>query len=141
MNKKSWLFCYWLINNLSTKLYHHLYWTLSASIFCSGVENSLFDANLASWLRKIGALTASYNGAIRTKKNTIFNVQIVFFCANMDWAERHDSWPRLWLFFSPFLFPPKKKEGRRKDEWIAKIVIKVIPFCKFIAPFSRVSKH
>ena len=38
-------------------------------------------------------------------------------------AERHDFWPRLWLFFSPFPYPPKK-EGRRKGEWLAKIVIK-----------------
>ena len=38
-----------------------------------------------------------------------------------DRAERNDFWP--WLFYSPFLFPPKK-EGRRKGEWIAKIVIK-----------------
>ena len=29
--------------------------------------------------------------------------------------ERHDLKSRLWLFFSPFLFPPKK-EGRRKGE-------------------------
>ena len=34
----------------------------------------------------------------------------------------HDLKSRLWLFFSPFLFPPKK-EGRRKGELIAKIVI------------------
>ena len=30
-----------------------------------------------------------------------------------DRAERHDFKSRLWLFFSPFLFPPKEK-GRRK---------------------------
>ena len=43
-----------------------------------------------------------------------------------DRAERHEFWPRLispCLFFSPFLFPPNK-EGRRKGELIAKIVIK-----------------
>ena len=28
-------------------------------------------------------------------------------------AERYDFWPRLWLFFSPFLFPPKKR-GKNK---------------------------
>ena len=38
-----------------------------------------------------------------------------------DLAERNDLKLRLWLFFSRFLFPPKK-EGRRKGEWIAKIV-------------------
>ena len=32
-----------------------------------------------------------------------------------DRAERHDLKSRLWLFFSPFLFPPKK-EGIRKGE-------------------------
>ena len=32
-----------------------------------------------------------------------------------DRAERHDFWPRLWLFFPPFIFPPKKKrEGKRR---------------------------
>ena len=36
-----------------------------------------------------------------------------------DQSERHEFWPRLWLFFSPFLFTPKK-EGRRKGEWISK---------------------
>ena len=30
-----------------------------------------------------------------------------------DRAERHRFWPRLWLFFSPFLFPPKKR-GKKK---------------------------
>ena len=29
----------------------------------------------------------------------------------MDRAERNNFWPQLWLFFSPFLFPPKKKRG------------------------------
>ena len=41
----------------------------------------------------------------------------------LDRAERHDFWPRLWLFFSPFLFP-LKKEVRRKGEWMSKSVIK-----------------
>ena len=36
-----------------------------------------------------------------------------------DDPERHDLKSRLWLFFSPFL----KKEGRRKAELMAKIVI------------------
>ena len=40
-----------------------------------------------------------------------------------DRVERHDFWPRLWVFFPPFLFPPKK-EGRRKGAWIEKLLIK-----------------
>ena len=40
-----------------------------------------------------------------------------------DRAERHHFRPRLWLLFSSFLFP-SKKEGRKKEEWIPKIVIK-----------------
>ena len=32
-----------------------------------------------------------------------------------DRSERHDLKSRLWLSFSPFLFPPEK-EGRRKGE-------------------------
>ena len=39
-----------------------------------------------------------------------------------DRAERHDLKLKLWLLFSYFLFPPKK-EGIRKEEWIAKIEI------------------
>ena len=31
--------------------------------------------------------------------------------------------PRFWLFFLPFLFPPKR-EGRRKGKWISKVVVK-----------------
>ena len=30
-----------------------------------------------------------------------------------DRAERLDFWSRLWLFFSPFIFPPKKR-GKKK---------------------------
>ena len=39
-----------------------------------------------------------------------------------DRVERHDLKSQLWLFFFPFLFPPKK-DGRGKGEWIAKIMI------------------
>ena len=39
-----------------------------------------------------------------------------------DRAERHDFWPQLWLFLSPFSLP-SWKNGRRKGERIAKIVI------------------
>ena len=53
------------------------------------------------------------------KVNYINHKNAIFFT---DQAERHGFWPRLWLFFSPFLFPPKKK--RRKGECIAKIEIK-----------------
>ena len=47
----------------------------------------------------------------------------IFVAHLMDWAERYDVWPRLWLFLSPFL-NPSKKERRRKGEWLGKIVIK-----------------
>ena len=40
-----------------------------------------------------------------------------------DRVERHDFWPRVWLFF-PLFSSLLKKEGRRKGEWIAKFVIK-----------------
>ena len=33
----------------------------------------------------------------------------------MDRAERHDLKSRLWLFFSPFIFPPKKKREEDKE--------------------------
>ena len=41
---------------------------------------------------------------------------------SFDRAERHDLKLQLWLFFSTFPFPPKK-EGRRKGEREAKMVI------------------
>ena len=33
-----------------------------------------------------------------------------------DRAERHDFCPRLWLFFSPLFFPPKKSEEEKENE-------------------------
>ena len=36
-----------------------------------------------------------------------------------DRAEGHDFWERLWLFFSPFLFPPKirgRKNSKNRDQ-------------------------
>ena len=35
---------------------------------------------------------------------------------------------RLWLFFSSFLFPPKKKDGEEKENELSKIVIKIHAF-------------
>ena len=54
----------------------------------------------------------------------LFSCYILVFhtCMTEDRAERYDLKSRLWLFFSPFLFPPKK-QGERKGEWIGKIVI------------------
>ena len=49
--------------------------------------------------------------------------RLLLFWTWKDRAERLDFWPLLWLFSSPFLFPPKKEE-RRKREWIAKNLIK-----------------
>ena len=57
----------------------------------------------------------------------LLKVQINVESMKMHQAERHDFWPRLWLFSSPFLFRPIK-QGRRKGEWIAKIVIKIHAF-------------
>ena len=33
----------------------------------------------------------------------------------IDLAERHDLKSRLWLCFTPFLLPPKKKEEKEKE--------------------------
>ena len=57
--------------------------------------------------------------SIKLKKHTHFFVSSQI----LDRAERHGFYPRLWLFFSPFLFPPKKR-GNKKEEQLAKIVIK-----------------
>ena len=46
------------------------------------------------------------------------------FWAIKDRAEKHEFLPQLWLFFPPFLFPPKKR-GKEKRRMIAKIVIKI----------------
>ena len=40
----------------------------------------------------------------------------------IDRSERHEFWPRLWLFFYPFLFPPKKKDGKEKENELAKFM-------------------
>ena len=60
-------------------------------------------------LQKIGANKVIYKCS-RWKKN----LQI-FSWDYKDRAERHDLKSLLWLFFSLFLFPPKK-EGRKKGE-------------------------
>ena len=44
---------------------------------------------------------------------------ICFLVFTFDRAERHEFWPRLWLFFSPFLFPPKKR-GEKKSRMNSK---------------------
>ena len=41
-----------------------------------------------------------------------------------DGTERYDFWSRFLLLHSPFLFPPKK-EGREKENEVAKIMIKI----------------
>ena len=43
-----------------------------------------------------------------------FNIKILLKIFS-NWAERHDFWQRLWLFFSPFLFPTKKKREEEKE--------------------------
>jgi hypothetical protein len=42
-------------------------------------------------------------------------------CILSDQSERHEIYPRLWLFFSPFLFPPKKKREEEKENELPKI--------------------
>ena len=56
----------------------------------------------------------------------IFNlfIQINISIYLYDQTERHDFWPWLWIFFSPFLFPPKKKREQEKENELATIEIK-----------------
>ena len=42
-----------------------------------------------------------------------------FYVFFLDQTKRHDFWPRLWLFFSSFLFPPEKR-GKKKRIMISK---------------------
>ena len=54
--------------------------------------------------------------------------------------ERHDFWPWLWLFFSPFLFQKREEEKEKK---LAIIVIKSHAFQPgplFIPPFIQNTK-
>ena len=43
-------------------------------------------------------------------------------------TERHAFLSRLWLFFSPFLFPPKKRGVEETENELAKIVLKIYVF-------------
>jgi hypothetical protein len=47
--------------------------------------------------------------------NFQFEIYLFYTYKMNDWAERHNFWPQLWLFFSHFLFPPKKKKKRRMN--------------------------
>ena len=60
-----------------------------------------------------------YQCTKKKRKNTKF---ALIWCKLKDRAERHDLKSRLWLFF-PLFSSLLKKEGRRKWEWIVKIVI------------------
>ena len=53
--------------------------------------------------------------------NVVKNKQkkINMFIYKIDRTEKHDFWPQLLSFSSPFFFPPKK-ERRWKGEWISK---------------------
>ena len=52
-----------------------------------------------------------FENAKKSEKNCSKSFPLFF-----DRAERRELKSRLWLFFSPLLFPPQKKEGRRKIE-------------------------
>ena len=77
-----------------------------------------------SWFLKIRCLNIwiYYNYLIVWKVKLIFLVCIKENCAFYmkenkmqinDQAERLGYWPRLWLVFSPFLFPPRER-GKKK---------------------------
>ena len=51
---------------------------------------------------------------------------------DIDRAKRHDFSPRLWWFFSPFLFTPKRKGEEEKSNELAKIVIKGHAFLLYL---------
>ena len=52
------------------------------------------------------------------------HIEVRGFEDDSDRAEKHYFWPRLWLFLTPFLFPPEKKREEEKVNELAKIVIK-----------------
>ena len=58
-------------------------------------------------------------------------------CFLYDRAERNGFWPRLLLFFSPFLFPPKKVEDEKENE-LAKIVMKSHAFLLDLLVYFRI---
>ena len=58
-------------------------------------------------------------------------------CFLYDQAERHGIWPRLWLFFPPFLFSPKKGEDEKENE-LAIIVIKGHAFLLDLLVYFRI---
>ena len=72
---------------------------------------SLYSSNLIFFVRRM------------KRRSTRFLLPVYLIFIFQEWVERHDFWPRFWLFFSTFLSPPKK-EGRKKGEWISNIVIK-----------------
>ena len=55
-------------------------------------------------------------------QNNFFISYLFFSNSPIDRAERYDLKSRLWIYFSPFLFPPKKR-GKRKKRMNSKIVM------------------
>ena len=56
---------------------------------------------------------------INKSKWSIWYIELMIKCTKpyyqkKDRADRHDFWPRLWLFSSPFLFPPRKRGEKKR---------------------------
>jgi hypothetical protein len=141
-NRESWPVCLGWKEGLYYIVMHNAYSVLN-STHTHLIIKFLFIVIFISWLQLFSFLLfyTGYNAtsfntflfqnmnrkwfisslAVKQRKNKYLNF-IWFSSWNMDCYERHDFWPRLLLFFSPFLFP-SKKEGRIKNV-LAKIVIK-----------------
>ena len=105
----------------------NIFWTIFAAKFFVGVrKNVLWILNIVSkkgkccWLKDKGKKVKRMSSKILFNNSRIYIFFIIYYpfkkMINMkkkkylDRAERHD----VWLFFSPFLFPPKKKREEKR---------------------------